>query len=129
MIIDSLGLLSNKQAITASAASTNVIDTGTTKDIGPGNPVQVLFQVTEAFNNLTSLALAIQTATDEAFTSPITLVNQTVLLASLAVGYKANLVIPKGAKRYIRAYYTVTGTAPTTGKVYTAIVETAQMNG
>lgn len=128
MIQDASLMLSNAQAITASAASTNVIDlgpiaTGIARDVGKGTPVPLLVQVVEAFNNLTSLAIAAQVDDNSGFASPKTVWTTTLLLADLIAG-KINVpeFITRGTdERYLRLNYTVTGTAPTTGKI-TAVV-------
>ena len=129
MIIDKQTLFSDEQAITADAASTNVYDTGSTADVGPGNPIQVFAQIMEAFNNLTSLDIKLQTSTDEAFSSPITLQTVSMLLAALTAGAKVSLsTLPEGCKRYLRLYYDVTGTDPTTGKITAGLVLDRQAN-
>lgn len=135
MIIDKQNLFSEAQAVTASAASTNVIDLGATDSkIQPfhnkGGGFMVNAQVVENFNNLTSLKVGLQTANDEAFSSPDTVLETTVVLASLKAGYIFPLsVLPEGMKRYVRLYYTVTGTAPTTGKMTAGLVLDKQTNG
>jgi hypothetical protein len=129
-IFDAENLFSDEQAITATAASTNVIDTGDTKDVGKGAPLRIYGRVMEAFNTLTSLTVAIQTATDAAFTSAVTLSSKSIVLANLdAIGdLVINDVIPQGALRYLRLYYTVVGTDPTTGEITAGIVFDSQTN-
>lgn len=124
-LIDSQNLLSDKQAITATAASTNVIDLGATvRNIAVGEPVPLTIVVNEAFNNLTSLAIAIQTDDNSSFSSATTVYTTTVLAASLVVGYKIPIkYVPDVKERYVRAYYTVTGTAPSTGKITAGLFE------
>lgn len=130
MLFDAKLLMSSNQAITATAASTDVIDRGDSKDVGKAGDVPIAVQVTEAFNNLTSLAIAIQTDSDSAFGSAVTLATVTVALADLKAGYQLPIItLPKGCKRYLRLNYTVTGTAPTTGKVTAGIVAGVQTNG
>ncbi len=130
MLFDAKLLLSNQQAITATAPSTDVIDTGSEKDVGKGGCVPLVIQVTEDFNTLTSLAVAIQTDSDSAFGSPKTLATVTILLADLKAGYMSPVItLPQGCERYIRLNYTVAGTAPTTGKVTAGIVAGVQTNG
>lgn len=135
MIFDAQALFSDAQAITATAASTNIIDLGApgtpkhaaaamTQDIGRGRPVPLRVQVVEAFNNLTSLAIAVQVDDNSAFSSAKTVQTVTVLLADLVAG-KVVLpeYVPRGTdERYMRLYYTVTGTAPTTGKITAGLV-------
>lgn len=141
MIFDRTLLFSDQQAITAAAASTNVVDLGAfdtiygdagpaRRDRGKGHPIPLLVQVTEAFNNLTSLGIQIQTDDNSAFSSPKTLLTETVALADLKPGKQFIMdKIPVGTtERYIRIYYDVTGTAPTTGKVTAGVVAAIQTN-
>lgn len=130
MLLDAKLLMSDKQAITATAASTDVIDRGDTKDVGKAGDIPLLIQVTETFNNLTSLAVAIQTADNSAFSSPKTLATVTVPVADLKAGYQTPVItLPKGVQRYLRINYTVTGDAPTTGRITAGIVAGVQTNG
>ena len=126
MIFDNTNIFSDDQAITATAASTNVIDLGssTRGDIGKGLSIPILVQVTTAFATLTSLTVGIQTDSVENFASPKTLIEQTVALASLTAGAKFGFsVLPLGTdERYLRIYYTVTGSEATAGKVTAGIV-------
>ena len=116
-VLDRLNLFSNDQAITASAASTDVVDLRSA-DAGSGRPVELLVQVTEAFNNLTSLTVTLQTASTENFVSPVQLTAGTIALASLIAGAKFSIgAVPRGTLRYLRLAYTVTGSTPTTGKI------------
>jgi hypothetical protein len=143
MLSDALGTFSNQQAITSSAASTSSIDlsaTGTPapghtvalkRDIGRGNPVNIRVQVTEAFATCDSLKVAIQTDADTAFGSVVTVLEtEAIAVADLTVGYVFNLQwIPRNTdERYLRLYYTVAGSNATTGKVFAAVVESAQDN-
>ena len=121
-ILDRQILFSNEQAITASAASTDVVDLGANRDIGAGEPLYVLVQVMQAFDNLTSLTIALQTSATENFASPVQLTARTVALASLTAGATFSVgPVPGGTLRYVRLYYTVTGTTPTTGKITAGI--------
>ena len=117
-MIDSLLMLSDNQAITATATSTNILDMGKDREIAFGNPVPLLIVIKEAFNNLTSLQVAVETSASEDFSSSVELASSTVLLANLKKGALIPLCfMPSGNKGYVRLKYTVTGTAPTTGKV------------
>lgn len=136
MIFDRQTLLSDAQAITATAASTNAIDlgpigTGMVRDIGKGRATPLMIQVVEDFNNLTSLAVALQVDNDAAFGSPKTVWSSTIALADLKAG---KVIVPefitRGTdERYMRLNYTVTGTAPTTGKVTAGVTMGNQSNG
>jgi hypothetical protein len=130
MLFDALNKFSSAQAITATAVSTNVIDTGSSKDDGKAGNLPLLIQVVEDFNKLTSLTVALQTDDAEGFGSAETLYSVTVPLADLKAGYQTPVItLPQGVKRYLRLNYTVTGTAPTTGAVTAGIVAGVQTNG
>ena len=123
MILDEQGLFSNNQKITATAYSTNILALGK-REVSFGTPVEVFIQVTEDFNNLTSLSIKVQTATDEAFTSAVDLIEQTILAANLTKGALSNIkFLPKGNLGYMRLVYTVTGTAPSKGGILAGIVD------
>ncbi|ARB21543.1 Bbp16 family capsid cement protein [Klebsiella sp. K794] len=129
MLLDQQALFSAAQAITATAASTNVIDTGSAKDVGKYGDIPLLIQVVEAFNNLTSLTVTVQTDDNSAFSSAADVLTMTIPLASLVLGYKSPVItLPMKMERYIRLNYTVTGTAPTTGKVTAGITGGVQTN-
>ncbi|HBM9089476.1 TPA: hypothetical protein L0162_001836 [Klebsiella oxytoca] len=129
MLLDQQALFSAAQAITATAASTNVIDTGSNKDVGKYGDIPLLIQVVEAFNNLTSMTVTVQTDDNSAFSSAADVLTMTIPLASLVLGYKSPVItLPMKMERYIRLNYTVTGTAPTTGKVTAGITGGVQTN-
>lgn len=120
---DNFAIFSDEQAITASAASTN--DFLFMDMIGQADPVKLDIKVTEAFNNLTSLDIKIQQTTeaDTTFASAEDVLNDTILLADLVVGKRPFIrFLPNVDKPRVRIYYTVVGTAPSTGKVFSAIV-------
>ena len=139
MIVDNTLVLSDSQAITATAASTNVIDTGAngtvygaaaalSSDLG-NIDVPLNVSVTQAFNNLTSLKVALETSADNATFTEVA--SRTYLAAEIAATGRLDFpaCILKGAKqRYLRLNYTVTGTAPTTGKIFAAVVAARQTN-
>lgn len=143
MIMDRTGLFSERQAITATAASTNLVDLGATgtpygatspivRDVGKGNQVPLFCGVTETFNNLTSLAISIETDDNAAFASAVTVwTSPAYTLAQLATGAKYLLpdYLPVGVnERYMRLKYTVVGTAPTTGRITAGVVFDRQSN-
>lgn len=142
MIMDRTLLFSDRQAITADAASTNIVDLGETgtvygasspvvRDVGLGNSIPLVVTVTETFNNLTSLAIQVQVDDNSSFSSAKTVSSSTHLLADLTAGSKYLLPdsIPAGTnERYVRLYYDVTGTAPSTGKITAGVTMGNQSN-
>ena len=126
MLYDKECLFSENQAITADAASTNVIkmSKGQLKEVAFGTPIPLRIQVTETFATLTSLEIKVQTATDAAFTTPVDLASTgAIAAATLKAGYVASInFIPKGNLGYMRLYYDVTGSNATAGKITAGIV-------
>lgn len=126
MILDLQSLFSDDQAITVSAASTNIIDLGATgtpplsstaltRDIGPGMPIDILIQVTVAHGGTSPLLdIDLEMDTVAAFSSA-TIVASAVQLSGAAVGDRASIRwIPDGtSERFIRLAYTAAGTSPT----------------
>ncbi len=137
MILDNQALFSDAQPITATAASTNTIDFGPispaikTFDAGKGSEVALLVQVVEDFNNLTSLQIDLELDTTTAFTPDKVIPIATASLAQLKAGMQiARDDLPRGiTMQYGRLKYTVSGTAPTTGKITAGIVAGVQSNG
>lgn len=137
MIMDRSLLFSDGQPITATAASTNIVDLGATgtiygaaspivRDIGHGHDVDLFVGVNQTFNNLTSLSISIQVDDNAAFSSPKDVfTSPAYTLAQLAAGAKYLLpdTLPAGTdERYVRLNYTVAGVAPTTGKITAGVV-------
>ena len=115
MLIDSTLMLSDKQAVTASAASENIIDQTAAGDAH--RHAAVVAQADEDFAGLTNLKISLQTCADSAFASPLELAAATFALADLKAGNALlKMALPSGALRYIRGYYTVSGTG-TAGKI------------
>lgn len=134
MFIDYQNLFSDDQAVTVTAASTNIIDLGANE-----SEIQTLFekglvkvnaQVTTAFADGTSLQVGLQTDSAENFGTVTTLQSTAAIAtASLVQGYKFRLdSLPLGIKRYLRLYYTVVGTM-SAGKIHAGLVLDAQSNG
>lgn len=128
MRLDSQAIFSNNQSITATAASTNVVElsksNGKFMEVSFGKSIPLLIQVVEDFATLTSLTVAVQTDDNEAFSSPTTLVSSTIALAGLKAGKKFPIKeIPQGNEGYVRLYYTVTGSNATKGKITAGIVD------
>ena len=126
MILDEQGLFSNNQKVTASTASENILDLGK-REVSFGTPVELLIQVTEDFNNLTSLDVKVQTSVEEDFSDSVDLIEQTMTLSELKKGeVSAIKFLPKGNLGYMRLFYTVNGSAPTKGKILAGITDGVQ---
>jgi len=141
MILDKQNLFSEDQEVTDSAASTNIIDLGavtnnvagtpTTPHLKGGTRGRIRAQVTTAFETLTSLQVSVQVDTIEAFSSPKTiLLGEDIAQASLVAGaVLIDVAIPAEVdERYLRLYYTVTGTTATAGAVLAGITMDQQVS-
>lgn len=131
MRFDAQNLFSDAQAITATAASTNIIDGEVARDLGPGQPMPLAIQVVEDFATLTSLTVTLQGDDNASFSSPSTLwTSPAVPAANLVAGYKFGIEYwPSGTKeRYYRLNYTVAGSNATAGKITAGITDGVQSN-
>lgn len=139
MIFSRQDLLSDAQAITASAPSTNVINLGPVKsglirDIGKGKPIPLLVQVTEQFAaaGAATLAVSLQVDDNEAFASPKTVwTSQAFALAALKPGYVITPeFIPRGTDElFLRLNYAVATGPMTAGKITAGVTMGNQSNG
>lgn len=139
MIFDRTSLLSDQQAITATAASTNVIDLapiagGVVRDIGKGKPIPLLIQLTEDFTagGAATLTIALQVDSVENFASPKTVwTTAAMALADLKAGKViVPEFIPRGTdERYMRLNYTVATGPMTAGKIVAGVTMGNQSNG
>lgn len=122
-----LRLENSDSVITATRDLTNHIDCQNTpvlRDLGI-KPMFIEAIVTEAFNNLTSLTLSFVTdSTTNLDTSETAIVAETIALARLTLGAKFVYALKPGQtyERYLGGEVTVTGTAPTTGKLHVCLV-------
>lgn len=139
MIFDQTTLMSDQQAVTATAASTNVIDlapiaAGITRDIGKGTPIPLRMQVTEQFAaaGAATLTVSLQTDDNVGFASPTTVwTSPAIALADLKPG---KVIVPEfitrdTKERYMRLYYTVATGPMTAGKITAGVTMGNQANG
>lgn len=117
---------SEAQALTATAASTNIIDLGSTgtvlkapaalvRDIGKGKRIDILVQLdVDSGGTSPTLDVALQVDTVENFASPTT-VASAQQVAGGSAGDRVSLYwVPEGSnQRYLRLNYTLGGTSPT----------------
>lgn len=126
MILNQELLLSDKQAITASAPSTNVIDLGQQGtpykdaaalryDFGVGEEIPLMMEINQSFasaeaNN--TLTIALQLDSETSFTPDESIDLGTYAKALLVAGFKFPITrLPRRVNlRYLRLNYTVGGT-------------------
>ena len=129
MLYSKEDLFSDNQAITADAASTNIIDLaqGQLKEVAYGTPIPLRIQVTQSFTGATTVEIKVQTDDNTSFSSPTTLATTGALANdTLKAGYVAPInFVPRGNDRYMRIYYDVTvgsGASISAGKITAGIV-------
>lgn len=129
MILDKLLELSDKQAITTSAKSTNKIDFSQKHPNLGLNAVQMyaVATVNENFAGLTNLRISLEHSDTETGSFSAVSQSDVIPLASLKVGNQFIIPMPVTHKRYMQAAYTVTGTA-TSGKLSLHLTTGLQMN-
>lgn len=104
------------QDLTATAASSNIIDLGGDWDQGVGEPLGVVIDVTTAADATTgdeTYQFDIQTDDNSSFSSAATIARRIIAAASLVAGARFVIPLPNDNERYIRVYYTLGGTTPT----------------
>jgi len=115
-------VFSEAQVLTATAASTNYIDTYVAGDLTDGTFIQVWSPtILDSAAEGATIAIAVQTDTVSNFASPTTLSTVSIAEASLTAGIIAKIPMPIGLERYVRMYYTVTGEDFTTGSISAAV--------
>ena len=126
MITDAFLRLSDGQALTTTAVSTNTVDLGVARDIGAGEDIYVYFTVPVALAGGTSVTFQVITSAAANLGTP-TVVGSTaaVATASLVAGYKTAVRINPSVfatgQRYLGAQYTISGTY-TSGTVTADVV-------
>lgn len=115
MIIDKRMQVSSSQALTATAASTDVIDLGSDRDIGPGRSMWLVVVAKTGLGGTSpTLAVSVETDDNSGFSSAATLLTgPTLAAAAFATGQIHVLPMPMTNERYIRAKFTLGGTSPT----------------
>lgn len=128
MITDKLLRVSEDQALTTTAFSTDTIDLVTARDIGEGTPLYMNFAVTTALASGTSVKFEVVTSANANLSSPTVIGSSDVILtAALTLGknivVRLNPEIAGKGQQYLGARYTIAGTF-NAGKVTADIVET-----
>ena len=128
MITDKLLRVSEDQAITTTAFSTDTIDLSVARDVGEGTALYMNFAVTTALANGTSVKFQVVTSANANLSNPTVVgSSDAVLTAALTAGknvvVRINPQIASKGQRYLGALYTVAGTF-NAGKITADVVET-----
>jgi len=128
MITDSLLRVSEDQALTTTAVSTNTVDLSVARDMGEGTALYMNFAVTTALANGTSVTFEVVSSANANLGTPTVIgSSNAVLTAALTVGknvvVRINPDIAGKGQRYLGDTYTIAGTF-NAGKVTADVVET-----
>ncbi len=113
MLLDALNRFSDKQAVTATAVSTNVIDLGPERDLAVHSSLEVVvIPCTATGADLTGAAtvsVSVETSATEEFTTSKTLVTTAALSADDLNKGAFGIKLPYGGQRFLRLKYTLAG--------------------
>ena len=130
MIIDKQLQVSDAQAVTASAASTDVIDYGQTNpNSGLNDNVVLAITVDEAATaaGAATVVFSVQDSADNSSFADV-YATTTIGKATLVAGYQILIPMPYKHRRYVRVYYTVATCPLTAGKFSAQVVTGVQQN-
>lgn len=124
MYLDKLLQLGNAQEVTSSAASTNVVDFGASRDMGPGEPLCVVVTCEEdaaSGGGSATVVVGLQTDSAEGFGTVKTVLSTPAIAQANITDGKvvAVIALPPSMQRYVRLYYTV-ASGPLTAGMFTA---------
>lgn len=126
MLLDQSVIFSDRQVLKTTASSANTLDLAAAGNAVPGS-LYVVARLDESLKGATGLTVALQTADTADFSNAKELVSVAFGAEHLAgAGELFRLPFPLGAKRYVRAYYTVAGT-PSAGKVSCFVTDAIDM--
>lgn len=130
MYIDKNLQVSNEQAVTASAASTDVIDFGQANpNVGLDDRSNMVITVDESATaaGAATVTFSVQDSADNSTFADVA-VTAAIGKASLAAGQQVVIPMPTKLRRYCRVYYTVATGPLTAGKFSAQIVTGIQQN-
>lgn len=125
MMYDKLNTFGTDQTVTTTAASTDIVDLGAARDMGNGEPLELVILVTQNVTaaGAATVTFALETDDTAGFSSPVVLANSGAIgKAALSAGTEVLRVkVPLDAEHYLRTKYTV-ATGPLTAGTFTAFL-------
>lgn len=130
MFIDNNLQVSNAQAVTASAASTDLIDFGQANpNVGLDDRSNMVITVDEAATaaGAATVVFSVQDSADNSTFADVA-VTAAIDKATLVAGHQVVIPMPTKLRRYCRVYYTVATGPLTAGKFSAQVVTGVQQN-
>lgn len=130
MFIDKTLQVSNEQAVTASAASTDVIDFGQANpDLGITDQCSMVITTDEAAtaSGSATVTFSVQDSADNSTFADVA-VTAAIGKATMVAGYQHVIPMPTKLRRYCRVYYAVATGPLTAGKFSAQVVTGFQQN-
>ena len=130
MYIDKNLQVSNEQAVTASAASTDVIDYGQANPnagLDDHSKLVITVDVAATASGSATVTFSLQDSADNSTFADVA-VTAAIAKADLVAGYQVVIPMPTKLRRYVRAYYTVATGPLTAGKFSAQVVTGIQQN-
>ena len=130
MIIDKALQVSNEQAVTTTAASTDVIDLGQTNPnlgLNDNTSLAITVDVAATADGAATVTFSLQDSADNSSFADV-VATGAIGKASLGAGAQIVLPMPTKLRRYIRVYYTVATGPLTAGKFSAQVVTGIQQN-
>ena len=130
MYIDKALQVSNEQAVTATAASTDVIDFGQANpDLGMTDQCSMVITTDEAAtaSGAATVTFSVQDSADNSTFVDVA-ATAAIAKATLVAGYQHVIPMPTKLRRYCRVYYTVATGPLTAGKFSAQVVTGVQQN-
>lgn len=130
MIIDKALQVSNEQAVTVTAASTDVIDFGQVNPnsgLNLNTTLAITVDEAAAAAGAATVTFSIQDSADNSTFADVA-VTAAIGKASLTAGQQVLIPMPAKHRRYVRVYYTVATGPLTAGKFSAQVVVGVQQN-
>ncbi|WP_422034739.1 Bbp16 family capsid cement protein [Reyranella sp.] len=125
MMYDKLNTFGTDQAVTTTAASTDIVDLGAARDMGNGEALELVILVTETVTaaGAATVTFTLETDDNAGFASAFVLASSgAIAKAALTAGTEVLRVkVPLDAERFLRTNYTV-ATGPLTAGKFTAFL-------
>jgi hypothetical protein len=123
MMYDKLNTFGTDHVVTTTAASTDIVDLGAARDMGNGEPLELVITQSVTASGAARVTFTLETDDTAGFSSPVVLASSGAIgKAALPAGTEVLRVkVPLDVERYLRTNYTE-ATGPLTAGTFTAFL-------